>query len=281
MNTNNNTNKNVNTKSEGVDLEPRPRRSGHDKIKPLLFQEPGRAFVESLLMLCRPWSPRRTRDVERFIYSSYEEFPLSEGVWEEQGKGGTRRPDALLYIDFMKGSLYYQDALQILIEIKESRDDLVRDTKMFEYLEHSDYLYLAVVPDLIEKAIEKVVDYPNIGVFDITTGMIHKLATRQDITENRSLMNCRTVLGYYRDIPERVDDHIPAACLGLGSTPLPAPKDDEAAQIEIHKYYQQCMTGRYDLREMLTALKGEDDSVRLAAFNNAITLARMDRQLII
>ena len=278
-----NTNLNANASTElcGNATTIKPKHGAHETVKPLLLKEPGRAFVESMLMLCRPWSPQRTRDVERVIYSSYEEFPLSDGVWEEQGHGGTRQPDALLYMNFMKGPLFYQDAIQVLIEIKETRDDLVQDKKMFKYLGYSDFLYLAVVPDLIGKAIEKVVDYPEIGVFDITTGMIHKIATRQDITDSRRLINCQTILGYYRNSPERVDIHIPAACMGLGDTPLPAPKDDEASQVEIHKYYQQCMTGRYDLREMLTALKGEDDSVRLAAFNNAITLARMDRRLMI
>ena len=180
-------------------------------------------------------------------------------------------------LNFMKGPLFYQDAIQVLIEIKETKEDLVKDKKMFKYLGHSDYLYLAVVPDLIEKAIE----YPGIGVFDITTGMIHKLATHQDITESRRLINCQTAFGHYRNPPERVDIHFPAACLGLGDAPFVANKDDIETRIERHKYYQQCLTGIFDLREMLTALKGEDDSVRLAAFNNAITLARLDGGLII
>lgn len=83
------------------------------------------------------------------------------------------------------------------IEIKSDRGDLSKDRKIQNYIGYTDYLYLAVTPDLLERALVKVQNMPAYGVMDITTGRIWKTSRRQVLSSSRRVDVKSVMLEYY------------------------------------------------------------------------------------
>lgn len=168
----------------------------HGPYKDMLTAAPGMYFAESLAILekdCR--SKERIRMPNRVSVHSFEEVPciFSEQGFGERDRSHSPQMDALLDIALSRGTIYYRDSILVGIEIKTSAHDLRSDKKFTKYLGHSDFMYLAVTPELVEKALQKVADIDEYGVLDITTGHIHKRARRQSLSlEERYAM--KTIL---------------------------------------------------------------------------------------
>lgn len=72
-----------------------------------------------------------------------------------------------------------------------------KDRKIQNYIGYTDYLYLAVTPDLLERALVKVQNMPAYGVMDITTGRIWKTSRRQVLSSSRRVDVKSIMLEYY------------------------------------------------------------------------------------
>lgn len=67
------------------------------------------------------------------------------------------------------------------IEIKGHRNNLLRDMKMYNYLGHTDYFFLAVPPVLVKPARIKAAVDPRMGLIRMSDGKILIFPEKQDV----------------------------------------------------------------------------------------------------
>lgn len=77
----------------------------------------------------------------------------------------------------------YGKTLTIGIEIKGHRKNLIWDNKLFEYLGHTDYFFLAVPTVLIKPARLKASQDPRIGIIRMRDGKIIVFPEIQTVSE--------------------------------------------------------------------------------------------------
>lgn len=233
----------------------------HAELKPLLKEEPGQKFLEAISILNCPWSDKRICLPKAYYYQVFEEFPLPKHILGEDGVlTGSKQIDAMIHINYRKGALYYGDGVQIMVEIKQTRKDLLgvmRGGDYFsKYLGASDFLYLATTPELLTIAEDIVRNIPDVGLFDITSGRIYKLARRQQIADSQRMKNYQTMLCYYRDMPNFINAWLPAVSIGL--SPLqPYNMDDEYGQPMNKSYFASCYNARFLLQKLLKEIPAE------------------------
>ena len=223
----------------------------HAKYKPLLKDKPGLSFLDTLNVLQTPWSCNRTRLPNAYYYQVFEEFPLPQGLIDvDVDKAGTKQCDAMIHMNYRRGALFYEDGVQIMVEIKQTRHDLLRamreDDYFFKYLGLSDFLYLATTPDLLNCAEKFVRDIPKVGLFDITSGKVYKLAERQEIPISRKVINYQTMLCYYKEIPHFVNTWFPAVSIGLSQN-QPFSMIDKSVKDKNITYFKACYEARHIL----------------------------------
>ena len=225
--------------------------AAHALYKPLLKEEPGLRFLDTVNILQTPWSGNRICLPNAYYYQVFEEFPLPNGaLGVDVSKAGAKQCDAMIHLNYRRGALFYEDGVQIMVEIKQTRQDILKaireDNYFSKYLGSSDYLYLATTPDLISCAEGLVRDIPEAGLFDITSGMVFKLAERQEVQERRKMTNFRTMLSYYKDMPPFVNAWFPAVSLGLARIQPFDMKDKDASE-KNRTYFKKCNDARYSL----------------------------------
>lgn len=72
-----------------------------------------------------------------------------------------------------------RDNITIGFEVKANNYDLQKDHKFTHYLGYTDYFYFAVPPELVCATQDKLKQYPEVGIIDITSGIIIKMPVRQ------------------------------------------------------------------------------------------------------
>lgn len=138
----------------------------HKDIKQLLINSPGQRFVNRLLAdLYRNGDIGEGRDFTpdiAFNYKLVDELTIrkqheSLRNWDGSPSMISYRFDSVLFVRPSRiFSLSRRTCFTIGIEIKVDPKDLEQDKKIHEYLHYTDYFALAVLPDMLEAASDKI-----------------------------------------------------------------------------------------------------------------------------
>ena len=132
----------------------------HDYIQSHLGKEEGYTFIQEFY----------SNAFQELTTSRDIDVTLAHEVWINERKG---RVDSVIIV---KG---HNEEVSICFEIKGHFKDLKKDTKMFNYLGHSDYFFLAVPQYLITSALKKAAIDSRIGVLRTTDGGIIRFPEKQ------------------------------------------------------------------------------------------------------
>lgn len=129
----------------------------HAELKNLLKGKKIQAFVKDMCLHAYPWTERIP--VEYLEYKIFEEFRLRESTGEKTRIGLDKKlqviPDVILFIKPGYRALNQGHCFTIALEIKEFKDDLMRDEKLWKYVGWTDFFFIAVPDDLTQYAFEK------------------------------------------------------------------------------------------------------------------------------
>ena len=145
----------------------------HKDVKQLLINNPGQRFVNRFLTdLYRGGDIGEGRD---FIHDIAYNYKLVDELtirkeheslrnWDGSPSMTSFRFDAVLLVrPSRKFSLSRKTCFTIGMEIKVQQSDLEADIKIHEYLHYTDYFALAVLPEMLEAASDKIdrIEYAN------------------------------------------------------------------------------------------------------------------------
>lgn len=138
----------------------------HKDVKQLLINSPGQRFVNRLLAdLYRKGDIGKGSDFFHDIVYNYklvDELTIrkeheSLRNWDGSPSMNSFRFDAVLLVrPSHKFSLSRKTCFTVGIEIKVDPKDLEQDKKIHEYLHYTDYFALAVMPDMLDDATDKI-----------------------------------------------------------------------------------------------------------------------------
>ena len=138
----------------------------HKDVKQLLINNPGQRFVNRLLAdLYRKGDIGKGSDFFHDIAYNYklvDELTIrkeheSLRNWDGSPSMNSFRFDAVLLVrPSHKFSLSRKTCFTVGIEIKVDPKDLEQDKKIHEYLHYTDYFALAVMPDMLDDATDKI-----------------------------------------------------------------------------------------------------------------------------
>ena len=179
----------------------------HAELKNLLRGKNIQSFVKNLCLHAYPWTERIP--VEYLEYKIFEEFRLREDTGEKTRLGLDKKlqliPDVVLFIKPGYRALNQQHCFTVALEIKEFKDDLMRDEKLWKYLGWTDFFFIAVPEDLTDFAFKKIdfineehPEYKNkIGVLGLQTGTMYNSPARSEVTvEKQNLVLQNAVYNY-------------------------------------------------------------------------------------
>ena len=179
----------------------------HAELKNLLKGKKIQAFVKDICLHAYPWTERIP--VEYLEYKIFEEFRLRESTGEKTRLGLDKKlqviPDVILFIKPGYRALNQGHCFTIAIEIKEFKDDLMRDEKLWKYVGWTDFFFIAVPDDLTQYAFEKIVEVNNehpetlskIGVLGLETGELYSHPQRSEVSvEKQNLVLQNAVYNY-------------------------------------------------------------------------------------
>lgn len=154
-----------------------------------------------------PWTERIP--VEYLEYKIFEEFRLRESTGEKTRIGLDKKlqviPDVILFIKPGYRALNQGHCFTIALEIKEFKEDLMRDEKLWKYVGWTDFFFIAVPDDLTQYAFEKIVEVNNehpetlskIGVLGLETGELYSHPQRSEVSiEKQNLVLQNAVYNY-------------------------------------------------------------------------------------
>ena len=179
----------------------------HAELKNLLKSKKIQAFVKDVCLYAYPWTGHIP--VEYLEYKIFEEFRLRESTGEKTRLGLDKKlqviPDVMLFIKPGYRALNQGHCFTIAIEIKEFKDDLMRDEKLWKYVGWTDFFFIAVPDDLTQYAFEKIVEVNNehpetlskIGVLGLETGELYSHPQRSEVSvEKQNLVLQNAVYNY-------------------------------------------------------------------------------------
>lgn len=179
----------------------------HQELKKLLTSKQIQAFVADICHHAYPWSERIP--IEYLEYKIFEEFRLREDTGEKTRLGLGKKlqliPDVVLFIKPGYRALNQQHCFTVALEIKEFKDDLMRDEKLWKYVGWTDFFFIAVPEDLTDFAFRKIdsinEEHPEcknkIGVLGLQTGTMYNSPSRSEVTvEKQNLVLQNAVYNY-------------------------------------------------------------------------------------
>ena len=179
----------------------------HADLKKLITSKNIQSFVKDLCLHAYPWTERIP--VEYLEYKIFEEFRLREDTGEKTRLGLDKKlqliPDVVLFIKPGYRALNQQHCFTVALEIKEFKDDLMRDEKLWKYLGWTDFFFIAVPEDLTDFAFKKIdsinEEHPEcknkIGVLGLQTGTMYNSPARSEVTvEKQNLVLQNAVYNY-------------------------------------------------------------------------------------
>ena len=179
----------------------------HAELKNLLKGKKIQAFVKDMCLHAYPWTERIP--AQYLEYKIFEEFRLRESTSEKTRLGLDKKlqviPDVILFVKPGYRALNQGHCFTIALEIKEFKDDLMRDEKIWKYVGWTDFFFIAVPDDLTQYAFEKIVEvnneYPEtqskIGVLGLETGELYSHPQRSEVSiEKQNLVLQNAVYNY-------------------------------------------------------------------------------------
>lgn len=179
----------------------------HAKLKKLLSGKNIQAFVKDICLHAYPYTEKIPS--QYLEYKIFEEFRLRENTGEKTRLGLDKKlqliPDVVLFIRPGFRSLNQGHCFTVALEIKEYKDDLVYDEKLWRYVGWTDFFFIAVPDDLAQFAFEKIVDvnkkHPEtvskIGVLGLETGELYSHPRRSEVSlERQNLVLQNAVYNY-------------------------------------------------------------------------------------
>ena len=179
----------------------------HAELKNLLKGKKIQAFVKDMCLYAYPWTERIP--VQYLEYKIFEEFRLTEDTGEKTRLGLDKKlqviPDVILFIKPGYRALNQGHCFTVALEIKEFKDDLMRDEKLWKYVGWTDFFFIAVPDDLTQYAFEKIVEVNNehpetlskIGVLGLETGELYSHPQRSEVSiEKQNLVLQNAVYNY-------------------------------------------------------------------------------------
>ena len=179
----------------------------HADLKELITSKNIQSFVKDLCLHAYPWTERIP--IEYLEYKIFEEFRLREDTGEKTRLGLDKKlqliPDVVLFIKPGYRALNQQHCFTVALEIKEFKDDLMRDEKLWKYLGWTDFFFIAVPEDLTDFAFKKIdsinEEHPEcknkIGVLGLQTGTMYNSPARSEVTvEKQNLVLQNAVYNY-------------------------------------------------------------------------------------
>ena len=179
----------------------------HAELKNLLKGNNIQSFVKDLCLHAYPWTERIP--AQYLEYKIFEEFRLRESTGEKTRIGLDKKlqiiPDVILFIKPGYRALNQGHCFTIALEIKEFKEDLMRDEKLWKYVGWTDFFFIAVPDDLTQYAFEKIVEVNNehpetlskIGVLGLETGELYSHPQRSEVSiEKQNLVLQNAVYNY-------------------------------------------------------------------------------------
>ena len=179
----------------------------HAELKNLLKGKKIQAFVKDMCLHAYPWTERIP--AQYLEYKIFEEFRLRESTGEKTRIGLDKKlqviPDVILFIKPGYRALNQGHCFTIALEIKEFKEDLMRDEKLWKYVGWTDFFFIAVPDDLTQYAFEKIVEINNdhpetlskIGVLGLETGELYSHPQRSEVSiEKQNLVLQNAVYNY-------------------------------------------------------------------------------------
>lgn len=179
----------------------------HAELKNLLKGNNIQSFVKDLCLHAYPWTERIP--AQYLEYKIFEEFRLRESTGEKTRIGLDKKlqiiPDVILFIKPGYRALNQGHCFTVALEIKEFKDDLMRDEKLWKYVGWTDFFFIAVPDDLTQYAFEKIVEVNNehpetlskIGVLGLETGELYSHPQRSEVSiEKQNLVLQNAVYNY-------------------------------------------------------------------------------------
>lgn len=179
----------------------------HAELKNLLKGKKIQAFVKDMCLHAYPWTERIP--AQYLEYKIFEEFRLRESTGEKTRIGLDKKlqviPDVILFIKPGYRALNQGHCFTIALEIKEFKEDLMRDEKLWKYVGWTDFFFIAVPDDLTQYAFEKIVEVNNehpetlskIGVLGLETGELYSHPQRSEVSiEKQNLVLQNAVYNY-------------------------------------------------------------------------------------
>lgn len=179
----------------------------HEELKKLLSSKNTQAFVKDLCLHAYPWTEKIP--VQYLEYKVFEEFRLREDTSEKTRLGLDKKlqliPDVVLFIKPGYRALNQQHCFTVALEIKEFKDDLMYDDKLWKYVGWTDFFFIAVPDDLTDFAFKKIdsisKEHPEcegrLGILGLQTGSMYNCPKRQDVPiEKQNLVLQNAVYNY-------------------------------------------------------------------------------------
>lgn len=179
----------------------------HEELKKLLSSKNTQAFVKDICLHAYPWTERIP--VEYLEYKIFEEFRLRESTGEKTRLGLDKKlqliPDVVMFIKPGFRALNQQHCFTVALEIKEFKDDLMNDEKLWKYIGWTDFFFIAVPEDLTDFAFKKISliisEHPEckekIGILGIETGSMYNCPKRSEVPiEKQNLVLQNAVYNY-------------------------------------------------------------------------------------
>ena len=179
----------------------------HADLKNLLKGKKIQAFVKDMCLHAYSWTEKiPTQYLE---YKIFEEFRLRQDTGEKTRIGLDKKlqviPDVILFIKPGYRALNQGHCFTIALEIKEFKEDLMRDEKLWKYVGWTDFFFIAVPDDLTQYTFEKIVEVNNehpetlskIGVLGLETGELYSHPQRSEVSiEKQNLVLQNAVYNY-------------------------------------------------------------------------------------
>ena len=163
--------------------------AAHANLLPLLAGEPGKTFVANLTQRIYDWAVKIPTDF--YKYRFFTEVSIRVATGEKTRLGLERnkhyRFDAIFFVEPGMRALNQHQIYSAGMELKNSKEDLMHDNKMENYLGYTDFFLIGVPEPLVSDALKRAEGNEQIGVVDIESGSIYKEPKRIYVTAEHRL----------------------------------------------------------------------------------------------
>ena len=244
----------------------------HAKLKKLLSGKNIQAFVKDICLHAYPYTEKIPS--QYLEYKIFEEFRLRESTGEKTRLGLDKKlqviPDVIFFIKPGYRALNQGHCFTVALEIKEFKDDLLRDEKLWRYVGWTDFFFIAVPDDLVEYAFEKIVEvnkkHPEtqsmIGVLGIETGELYSHPKRSEVTIDRQNLVLQNAVYNYAFKDAQTVIFSPEEHTTTSSVDVASSKNEKNENVSQQNNMQQnCMLKMEDKQQ----LSAEERAARKAA----------------